>query len=155
MRAPDGCLIRIRDDRYPNGWLDAVGMTSHNNYDVAMLFQLGWSQIRPDQRQRAEQELGRLVDWCLTSAIARDGKISSRAIGESLPESYYFTIAFLDTVGYFDPAKRFWTDRSFPEAPAVRARLESHLSMLAQRDPMVRMAYERLRPSLPATDQST
>ncbi len=148
-------LIRIRDDRYPNGWLDEVGMTSHNNYDVAMLFQLGWSQMLPDQRRRAEQELGRLVDWCLTSAIARDGKIRSRAIGESLPESYYFTIAFLDTVGYFDPAKRFWTDRSFPEAPTVRARLGSHLSMLAQRDPMVRMAHERLRPSLPATDRST
>ena len=48
----------------------------------------------------------------------------ARAVGESLPESYYFTIAFLDTVGYFDPAKRFWTERDFPEAPALRARLE-------------------------------
>jgi hypothetical protein len=140
-------LIRIRDDRYPNGWLDEVGITSHNNYDVAVLFQLGWPKMRSDQRRRAEQELSRLLDWCLTTAIARDGEIVARAIGESLPESYYFTIAFLDTVGYFDPAKRFWTDRAFPEAPVVRARLESHLSRLHQADPMTRMAYQRLHRS--------
>jgi hypothetical protein len=140
-------LIRIRDDRYPNGWLDEIGMTSHNNYDVATLFQLGWPQMRPDQRRRAEQELGRLVDWCLATAIGPDGKIVARAIGESLPEGYYFTIAFLDTVGYFDPAKRFWTDRSFPAAPALRARLERHVSALHQGDPMARMAFERLRRS--------
>jgi hypothetical protein len=137
-------LISIRDHRYPNGWLDEVGMTSHNNYDVATLFRFGWSQMRPDQRGRVEDELGRLVDWCLTTAIAADGEVVARAAGESLPESYYFTIAFLDTVGYFDPTKRFWTDRAFPEAPVVRAQLESRLRMLPQGDPMARMARERL-----------
>ena len=140
-------LIGIRDDRYPNGWLDESGMTSHNNYDVAMLFRLGWPEMRPDQRRRAEQELGRLVDWCLATAIGPDGKVVARATGESLPEGYYFTIAFLDTVGYFDPAKRFWTDRSFPAAPALRARLERYVSALHQGDPMARMALERLRRS--------
>jgi hypothetical protein len=147
-------LLNIRDDRYPNGWLDENGLTNHNNYDVAILFQLGWSQMRPDQRRRAAQELGRLTDWCLTTAIAADGKILARAASESLPESYYFTIAFLDTVGYFEPAKRFWTDRRFPEAPALRARLERQLSTLPQGDPMVRMARERLSRSVAAANQS-
>src|SRR5207248_2895512 len=62
-------LLRIRDDRYPNGWLDDTGLTSHNNYDVAILFRLGWPHMRPDQRQRGEDEIGRLLDWCLTTAI--------------------------------------------------------------------------------------
>ncbi len=146
-------LIRIRDDRYPNGWLDEIGITSHNNYDVATLFQLGWPEMRPDQRRRAEQELARLVDWCLATAIGPEGEIMVRAAGESLAESYYFTIAFLDTVGYFDPAKRFWTDRSFPEAPAVLARLGSHVLALHQGDPMARMALERLRRSSISDDQ--
>lgn len=140
-------LIGIRDDRYPNGWLDEVGLTSHNNYDVAVLFQLGWPHIRPDQRRQGEQELARLLDWCITTAIAADGGVVARAIGESLPESYYFTIAFLDTMGYFDRAKRFWTEREFPDAPVVRARLENRLQTLPLGDPMVRMAQERLRPS--------
>jgi hypothetical protein len=138
-------LFTIRDRRYPNGWLDEIGLTNHNNYDVAVLLQLGWPKLRPDQRRRAEEELTRLLDWCLTVAITRDGEIVARATGESWPESYYFAIAFLDTVGYFDATRRFWTERGFPEAAAVRARLKDRLLMLPQSDPMVRMAYERLR----------
>lgn len=140
-------LFAIRDGRYPNGWLDEIGMTSHNNYDVAVLLQFGWPHMRPDQRREAEKELTRLLDWCLTEAITPDGDIVARASGESLPESYYFTVAFLDTVGYFERAKRFWSARDFPDAPALRARLEDRLATLPQGDPMVRMAYERLRPT--------
>jgi hypothetical protein len=137
-------LLSIRDRRYPNGWLDEIGMTNHNNYDVAVLLQLGWPHMRQDQRRRAEEELTRLLDWCLTAAITPEGEIVARAIGESLPESHYFTIAFLDTVGYFDRAKRFWTQLDFPEATAVRRGLNDRLLTLPQNDPMVRMACERL-----------
>lgn len=137
-------LIRIRDDRYPNGWLDDEGITNHNNYDVAVLFQLGWDQMRGDQRQRAQHEIDRLLAWCLGTAIAADGAVVARAVGESLPESYYFTVAFLDTVGFFDPAKRFWTDRGFPKAASLKVRLERQILQLHQGDPMARMALERL-----------
>ena len=139
-------LIEIRDDRYPDGWLEEEGLTNHNNYDVATLFQLGWPELRADQRQRARAELDRLLGWCLANAIAPDGTVVARARSESLPESYYFTIAFLDTVGYFDPAKRFWTGRAFAEAPALRVRLERHVRRLHHGDPMVRMALDRLSP---------
>jgi hypothetical protein len=136
-------LFEIRDDRYPNGWLDDDGMTSHNNYDVATLIKLGWPEMREDQRRRASAELDRLVGWCLATAIAPDGSVA-RAKSESSAEGYYFTIAFLDTVGYFDPAKRFWTDRPFPEASALREQLARHVTRLHQSDPMARMALERL-----------
>jgi hypothetical protein len=138
-------LLSMRDGRYPNGWLDDDGITSHNNYDVAVLLQLGWPEMRADQRLSARCELDRLLDWCLGTAIAEDGSVVARAAAESLPESYYFTIAFLDTVGYFDPAKRFWVDQPFPDAPALRARLETRLLRLDQSHPMVRMALDRLR----------
>jgi len=100
--------------------------------------------MRGDQRRRATAELDRLLGWCLTSAIAADGTLMVRAKSESLTEGYYFTIAFLDTVGYFDPAKRFWTNCELPEAPGLRARLERHVRRLHQNDPMARMALERL-----------
>lgn len=138
-------LLAIREERYPNGWLDDEGMTSHNNYDVAVLFSLGWPQMRPDQRDRAGHELARLVDWCLETAIAPDGTVLARAVGESLPDSYYFAIAFLDTVGFFDPAKRFWTDRGFPRAAMLRDRLEHRVRALHPNDPMVPLALARLR----------
>jgi hypothetical protein len=137
-------LLEIRDDRYPNGWLDDEGLTSHNNYDVATLFRLGWPEMRVDQRQRAGTELDRLLRWCLATAITPGGAVVARAKSESMAEGYYFTIAFLDTVGYFDPAKRFWTDRAFPEAPVLRAQLEPNVRRLHPNDPMARMSLERL-----------
>jgi len=140
-------LFAIRDHRYPNGWLDEIGMTSHNNYDVAVLLQFGWPHMRADQRRQARNELTRLLDWCMTEAVTPQGEIIARTSGESLPESYYFTIAFLDTVGYFEPAKRFWSARDSPEASALRTRLEDRLATLPRGDPMVRMAYARLRPA--------
>ena len=140
-------LFSIRNQRYPHGWLDEGGMTCHNNYDVAVLLQLGWAQMRADQRRRGKQELDRLLDWCLTSAVAPDGSIAVRAAGETVSEGYYFAVAFLDTIGYFDPAKRFWTDCKFPDAPVVRARLQSRLGRLPEDDPMARMGLERLRRS--------
>jgi hypothetical protein len=137
-------LFEIRDDRYPNGWLDDEGVTSHNNYDVATLIKLGWPVMREAQRRRAGAELERLLDWCLATAIAPDGSVVARAKSESLAEGYYFTIAFLETVGYFNPAKRFWTDRAFAEAPALRGQLARYVSRLHQGDPMARMALDRL-----------
>jgi len=137
-------LFEIRDDRYPNGWLDDEGMTSHNNYDVATLIKLGWDEMREDQRRRAAAELDRLLDWCLATAIAQDGSVVVRAKSESLAEGYYFTIAFLETAGYFDPGKRFWTDRAFADAPALRRQLERHVARLHHGDLMARMALRRL-----------
>ncbi len=75
-------LLQIRDDRYPNGWLDDEGITSHNNYDVAVLFSFGWPHMHPDQRGRARHELDRLLRWCLETAIPPDGTVVARAAGE-------------------------------------------------------------------------
>jgi hypothetical protein len=138
-------LLAMRDGRYPNGWLDDAGLTSHNNYDVAFLFKLGWRKMRRDQRRRAAVEIERLLSWCLDQAIAEDGTVLARAVGESLPESYYFTVAFLDTVGFFAPRKRFWTDRDFSAAAVLRGLIERQILQLPARDPMARMALERLR----------
>jgi hypothetical protein len=137
-------LFAMRDQRYPNGWRDEGGMTSHNNYDVAVLLRLGWPSMRADQRQEAHRELDHMLDWCLDEAIAADGTIRKRAAAESLPESYYFAIAFLDTVGFFDPAECFWTDRRFSWSAALRARLLARLDAFNRSEPMARMARERL-----------
>jgi hypothetical protein len=120
---------------------------------VAILFQFGWPEMRADQRRDARRELDRLVDWCRAAAIGPDGGMLVRPAGESLAESCYFTIAFLDTVGYFDPARRFWTDRAFPDAPAVWARLNRQVRLLHRGDPMARMALDRLNSSPFAVDR--
>jgi hypothetical protein len=142
-------LFAMRDELYPYGWLDPEGMTSHNSYDVAVLLRLGWDAMRADQRRRAAGELERLLSWCLDSAIAEDGTVVARAAGESLPESYYFTIALLDTVGFFARGVPFWRDRALPRADTLAARLREKVLSLEQRNPMTRMALARLAQARP------
>lgn len=80
-------LFAMREERYPNGWLDEAGITNHKNYDIATLFRLGWKAIRPDQRRKAAGALDHLLEWCLGSAIAADGRVVARAVGDRSPKA--------------------------------------------------------------------
>jgi hypothetical protein len=138
-------LLRIKDDTYPNGWLDSDGMTNHNNYDVAALFKWGWKQMRSDQRDAASAEIARMLDWSLSKSILPDGTVQPAESGDSVPDNYYFAAAFLDTIGYFDPAKRFWTDKPLPDGGKLREALRRHVESFDPSNPMVPGALRRLR----------
>jgi hypothetical protein len=137
-------LIAIKPRQYPHGWLDADGMTSHNNYDVATLFRLGWPRIGADRHRAVTAELAGLLDWTLGAALTPDGGLRTRADGESWPDALYFTAAFLDEVGFFDPAKRYWTDRPLPDPARIRAGLAGQVKRLPADDPMGKAALDRL-----------
>jgi hypothetical protein len=104
-------LLDMKDQQYPEGWLENSKMTDHNNYDVVELFSRGWPHLRPDQRQRASQEIARMLDWCLQNSVRDTGEIINPDKGDMVVDSYYFAAAFLDTIGYFDKTKRFWADK--------------------------------------------
>jgi hypothetical protein len=137
-------LVAMKHGQYPYGWLDSAGMTVHNDYDVVTLFRLGWSRLRPDQRPAVAAEIQGLLDWCLGTGLSPDGVPLSRADGESWPDALYFTAAFLDEVGFLDPAKRYWTDRPLPDPTRIRAGLIAQAKRLPADDPMAKAALERL-----------
>ena len=137
-------LIGMKQDRYPYGWLDAEGMTSHNNYDVVTLFRLGWPKLDPDRQAAVAREIGALVDWCLGTALSPDGALRTRAAGESWPDALYFTAAFLDEIGFFDPEKRYWTDHPLPDSTRLRASLIAQAQRLQPDEPMGKAALARL-----------
>ena len=150
-------LIAMKGGTYPYGWLDTDGMTSHNNYDVVALFRLAWPRIGPAQRAAVAREIEPLLDWCLGTALGPDGTLKIRADGESWPDALYFTTAFLDEVGFLDPAKRYWTERALPDPTRIRAGLVEQAARLPPGTPMARAALLRLaanpsepvRPSAP------
>ncbi len=138
-------LLRIKDRRYPNGWLDEDGMSNHHNYDVVRLFRLGWREAREERRQQARVEIQRLLDWFLAASLAPDGQIvRGGSDDDSRADTYYFAVSFLDDIGYFDRHKRFWTDTEFPGAVDVRTRLLRNIKRLDQKDPIVKSTREKL-----------
>ncbi|MFI5014326.1 MAG: hypothetical protein ACHQAY_18470 [Hyphomicrobiales bacterium] len=145
-------LLAIKDRPYPQGWLDSDGMTNHNNYDVAELFSLGWPYMREDQRVAARAEITRMLDWALTHSIGQDGEIARTSASEPLGDMYYFAAAFLDTIGYFDKRKRFWTDEDFAEAEPLRQALEAQARLIATDAPFAQSTLARLVPAAPRED---
>ncbi|SDR60447.1 hypothetical protein SAMN05519103_06833 [Rhizobiales bacterium GAS113] len=137
-------LLAIKDRPYPQGWLDDDGMTNHNNYDVAELFRLGWPHMSDDQRGAARAEIARMLDWALTHSINPDGEIAATGAAEPLGDMYYFATSFLDTIGYFDKRKRFWTDEDFPQAEKLRAALEAKARLIASDAPFAEATLARL-----------
>jgi hypothetical protein len=122
-------LLAIRTETYPQGWLNSgTTMSDHNNYDVAELFYRGWLRMVPRQRGAASQAVKELLDWCLTNSVRPDGSLVDPDKSDPLPDSFYYAASFLDTIGYFDKAKRFWTKNTPLGDPAkIRAGMVAHL----------------------------
>jgi hypothetical protein len=55
-----------------------------------------------------------MLDWCLTMSLDGDG---FKPEGGSPAAAYYYGVRFLDRLGLWDPAKRFWLHRA-PGMPA-------------------------------------
>jgi hypothetical protein len=122
-------LLAMQTETYPHGWLNAgAAMSDHNNYDVVELFYRGWGQMQPQQRKAAGDAVRSMIKWCLGSSVTEDGNLVSPDMSDPIPDSFYYAAAFLDTIGYFDHTKRFWTKDLPPgEPPKIKAGMISQL----------------------------
>ena len=113
-------LFKIKGGKYPQGWFDRGTQSSdHNNYDVVELFYRAWNYITPQLRQDASSEVGKMLDWCLTESVTPDGNLLNPDKSDPIPDAFYYAASFLDTIGYFDQRKRFWTADALPGDPAT------------------------------------
>ncbi len=85
------------------------------------------------------------LDWCLASSCQPDGSFKVSDLDDTLGDAYSYGVWFLRDAGYFRREDRFWTDRDFPGANAVRDRIEARLKTLGTNDPGLKDAYETLR----------
>ncbi len=113
--------LAIKDLAYPAGWRpnDGTLYNNHNNYDVALIFALGWPHMTAAQKASVRREIQDLLKWCLTLSVERqsDGSLGFKRVEASAVDDYYFGVRFLDRVGVWDRAKRFWS-RQDPDLPA-------------------------------------
>ena len=122
-------LLAMKTDTYPQGWLDGgTKMTDHNNYDVAELFYRGWIHMLPLQRQAASAAIAEMVNWCIGGSVKDDGNLVNPDMSDPIHDSFYYAAAFLDSIGYFDKTKRFWTESLPPGNPEkIRAGMIAEL----------------------------
>ncbi len=116
-------LLALRNEPYPVGWLSRKGYENHHNMDVVSLLKFGWPYLKPEQRQLASAEIGKMLRWCLRDSLQADGSFRQQPGDDSIEEQTYFGVEFLARIGYFDRSRRFWTTEEFPEADAARRKI--------------------------------
>lgn len=125
-------LFAVKDIDYPVGWYEHGVQTNHNNMDVIVLMGAAWKAMTPEQQKRTHDEISSMLHWCLTESLQPDGSFKGAGDADSIEEDEHFGANFLARIGYFNKARRFWTDQDFPEAEANRKRIvgfiESHMS---------------------------
>jgi len=120
--------LAIKDKRYPNGWLTHSGYSNHHNMDVVVLFRYGWKYATPQQQAAIRTELRKMLVWCLKDSLQPDGSFRMSATTEdSVEDVEYFGTAFLARIGYFDKARRFWTDEEFPGAAEAKRHIAAYI----------------------------
>lgn len=116
---------------YPQGWLSNGRYNNHNNYDVAKVFRFGWPHMSAAEKERAQGEIGHMLNWCLTRSMDGEGRFQMDAnFYNSREACYYFGVSFLDEVGYFDPGRRFWSGQRFPDSRSNGLRIRRQLDRL-------------------------
>ncbi|MCX6111890.1 MAG: hypothetical protein NTY22_01185 [Proteobacteria bacterium] len=129
-------ILEIKDKPYPYGWNDIDGkmiiISNHNNYDVVRLLHYGWEYLDEKQKEEARSEIKKMLDWCLGKSIQGDG--SFKYSEETLGDSYYFGVAFLNEIGFFSKENRFWTNEEFPQAEAYREKILSKLKTIKSKN---------------------
>jgi hypothetical protein len=139
-------LLSLSDGYYPQGRAnrDAKRYSDHNNYDVAEILRRAWRRMEPGQRVRASELIGSMRDWCLQFSVKPDGEVIDPDSGDMVPDAYYFAVAFLDTIGYFDPTKRFWTASDLGDPRPIQIGMSERLARFNPRLSVVADAVERL-----------
>ncbi len=133
--------LAFKDLNEPPGWLSDGQFTDHNNMDVAVLFHFGWNAATSAQQKTMAEQIQKMLDWCLTKSLQPDGSFALGGDG-SIEENTYFGVAFLSRIGFFDRSRRFWTNRDFPEAPAIRERITLYISQHRDRGAVGGTYYE-------------
>jgi hypothetical protein len=118
---------------------------NHLNWDVVTIFRAAWPDLDAATRERARAEIARMLHWCLTESYQPDGSFKVSELDDTLGDAFEYGVDFLTDTGYFRRKNRFWTDRDFPEAAAVRDRIEARLKQIGLNSPGIRNAYDILQ----------
>jgi hypothetical protein len=143
-------LRAIRDEPYPYGWLHDGDYVNHNNYDVARILSYGWAYMAPEDRPLFREQLRAMLAWTLSHSLTPEGSFRNvPTFFESLSADYYYGVAFLDVIGFWDPSKRFWTDEEFPNAPEVCQRIRQSVERTGLNDATLIDVRDRLQSICP------
>ncbi|HEX4021164.1 MAG TPA: hypothetical protein VHX63_08475 [Acidobacteriaceae bacterium] len=138
-------LLQLDNVNFPAGIRFNGHYENHLNWDAVKIFRSAWPTLDEPTRQQVRAEIFRMLDWCLKNSYQSDGSFKVSDLDDTEGDAYRYGVDFLQETGYFQRENRFWTDQDFPDANAVRDRIETKLKSTGLNDPGLKEAYETLR----------
>lgn len=137
-------LLELDHADFPAGIRFNGHYENHLNWDAVKILRLAWPQLDERTRQQARAEISGMLNWCLSKSYQPDGSFKVSELDDTVGDAYSYGVYFLREAGYFRREDRFWTDQDFPDATAVRDRIEAKLKSTGFGDPGLMSAYETL-----------
>lgn len=137
-------LLQLEDVNFPAGLRFNGHYENHLNADAVVIFRYAWPTMDAATRERARDEISRMLTWSLAKSLHADGSFETSELDDTANDAYEYGVWFLDEVGYFDSRKRFWTSQDFPNAQADRARIAAKLRSTGLSDPTLKSVYNML-----------
>ena len=142
--------LRIKDKPYPYGWIADGQWNNHNNYDVARILRVAWPYATDGERQAIREDIGAALEWCLRSSLRPGGSFQQvPGFYNSVSADYYFGVSFLDEIGFWNKANRYWTDKTFPEAAHLCCVIKARMTELKLKSALAEDALQKLSSSCP------
>lgn len=132
--------LAMKNDEYPHGWLEDGKLSNHHNYDVVAILRRGWRHATDAQKAESRAEIKMMLDFCLNETLNDDGSFRLLPDESTHAGAQLFGVSFLDESGYINRHKRFWTDEPFPEADALRDKIQKRLLATKSADPEIILA---------------
>ena len=137
-------MLQLDRVNFPAGILFDGHYENHLNCDAVKILRLAWPTLDTATQRKAREEIARMLHWCLTQSYQPDGSFKVSELDDTPADAFRYGIWFLAETGYFQPKNRFWTSEDFPDAGAVRERIETRLRTIGLSDPAMREAYDTL-----------
>ena len=143
--------MAIRDRPYPYGWMTHGHFNNHNNYDIVRTLKLAWPHATDAEKQAIRKVIGTMLQWCLDHSLMPDGSFKSdAAFYDSLGARYYYGVSFLDEVGYWNKANRFWTDDTFAKGMSTCCAIKARIHKTGMKGGVMASAIGKLERGCPA-----
>jgi hypothetical protein len=136
--------IQLENTNFPGGTRFNGHYENHLNWDVVKIFREAWPSLDRNTRELASSEMSRMLTWCLTDSLNRDGSFKVSDLDDTPGDADRYGVEFLTELGYFQPKDRFWSTRDFPESKVVQTRIEVNLKSTGLKDPAIQEAYNNL-----------
>ena len=137
-------LLQLDDLDFPAGIKFDGHFENHLNWDAVKIFRYAWPFLDTVTRDKVRLEISSMLNWCLTNSYQPGGSFKISDLDDTMEDAYRYGVAFLSETGYFESKNRFWTNQDFPDAKAVRNRIEAKLLSIGLKSSGLRDAYETL-----------